>query len=169
MTHNEAESVKDLAKPVVEALGVITERKCLAWHPPDPSTASEPCALCSGTGKVKWKWEPEPGQWCLYGNKLLLITKVTVSVLEVSGGMIEAVKADKVIPILSWETIEKVLEGVEWTRFEFCLIDGYKFKASSYHAAQMGDDCPVVCTAVGKSRQEAVMKAVIKLGEEKHD
>ena len=50
MTQQQADSVKDLAKPTVETLIVITERKCSncrgkgGW-----------CWACSGTGKVKIK------------------------------------------------------------------------------------------------------------------
>lgn len=168
MNQTEAESVKDLAKPVVEALKKVAERECVAWHPPDPSTASEPCALCNNTGKVGWKWQPKVGEWCLYGNTLLLITKVTVSVLEVSSGMVEVVKANKVIPILSWETIKRVLEKCNHRTYTSISDSGNALCQICFYGRRKGRH-NVMAKANGKSRQQAVMLATIKLGEEKHD
>jgi len=176
-----------LAKPTVDALKKIAERQekespsCRGKrNKPYPFDA---CVECDGIGKEshdwrpdeclaidkvkgKWEWEPKVGEWCLYGNTLLLITKVTVSVLEVSGGMIEAVKADKVVPLLHWERIEEILEGMG---YYFTRGEEVEQAEDVLYIKKEGLDnlrLNIEIDFRDKSRQEAVQRAVIELGKE---
>jgi len=101
--------------------------------------------------KLGWKWEPKVGEWFLdaVSGEIFLIDR-------------DDVKDDSdclhgyVIPILHWEEIERVLEGMGYeleVRMRECAI-----------SLQQSGDCVVLVGA--ESRQSAVMKAVIKLGEE---
>ena len=187
MIQEQALEVKNLAKPVVEALGVITERECpecegsgfeKEYEPlheiqrdMDRDKPIEKCDECNGTGKVGWKWEPKVGEWFLTETPKLELWLLEKNYWIEESGRITGFR--KVIPILHWEEIERVLEGVGYkteldessTLYkEFVIwderrkiprdVDSYKFP--NWHGR-------------GKSRQQAVMLATIKLGEEKHD
>lgn len=136
MIQNEAESVKDLAKPnndVLERLG--------------------------------WKWKPEPGEWFLnkQGNPRLMI--------GFNGYHIEDAEnliyyPPEIVPILHWEEIERVLEGVGYIiEIETFSFTNYNPYCKIYKKLNFAEIERIVKQS-GKSRQEAVMKAVIKLAEE---
>lgn len=176
MTQQQAIEVKDLAKPTVEAVALIAKRKCpeckgkgavFGWidFPSDPHPN---CSNCNGTGKVKWKWEPKWNDLAYLSGTLVSIRKwwilpsqeimCMVDRPEICGDGIVIPQKD-LIPILHWEEIERVLEGV-----------GYWVKVDPYggNRAMIGSlpkHYQVENWVNGKCRQEAVMKAVIKLGE----
>ena len=182
MTKEIAESVKHLAKPVVEALEKVTESQCpkcggygghyrVRKKKYSIGGGHEDCPTCSGTGKVKWKWEPEPGEWCIILGKLHLITeidgKIVIKVVPEPPIYDRPLEKSDVIPILPWEIIEKVLEDVYDARFEFsrgkeikwvCSVELHqnRFLKNGYYRTIVSS---------GKSCQEAVMLAVIGLGE----
>jgi len=162
-----------LAKDTVEALGVITEREC-----PECSSCGLyrlnkhgkmvdelECFTCSGTGKIGWKWEPKPGEWCVLWDKAVLIYRTYDDKVIVNLGQPEH-RAKNVIPILHWEEIERVLEGVGY----YLKLNHYDQENGSAFVARFDrektneflPEHEVPC----KSRQEVVMRAVIKLGEE---
>lgn len=178
MTQKEAESVKNLAKPTVEALEVVTERECdycngAGWRneaiiesgsPPTITPAKPTCSNCNGTGKLLWKWEPKVGGWCLLNDErvaneeLFLISDdddlVYVCSLAPQG---------KVIPILHWEEIERVLEGVGYKLGMNKFTD--KQGITTYGAWFFAEECWSQAID-GKSRQRAVMRVVIELGKQ---
>lgn len=186
MTQQQADSVKDLAKPVVEVLLRITERECsfckgtgevgeLIVHTISANKKIADgiyCDTCNGTGKVKWKWEPK------WNDKVItdLGTVAQVTMIMPNGQIVLRDQLDKhfygtqkdgewlvssnpfgehIIPILHWEEIERVLERV-----------GYPLSIEKYGCDIYRGE--IVAHSIAKSRQSAVMKAVIKLGEEIH-
>lgn len=164
MTQELAESVKDLAKPTVEALGVITERECPECCPDLPHYQ---CKICSGTGKMAWKWKPKVREW-FYWVHYREIKPELVQDSEMCSTLSASMEhGTSAIPILPWEEIERVLEGVGYYLQMNKPLDVYikkgemKVGCSIY---QIGRD-DFIRFAQAKSRQEAVMKAVIKLGE----
>lgn len=164
MTQEMAESVKHLAKDTVEALRRIggSIKKCLECdgHGIRDSApwGDQICPKCKGTGKVGgWNWEEKVGEWFLYPKNLLgdmqLVTSVELYHLHAWGEDFE-ISFKGLIPILHWEEIERVLEGM-----------GYSVSVYRDCCSISKGNTPLV-EADGKSRQEAVMRAVIKLGEE---
>jgi len=112
--------------------------------------ACDRCGACQGKDEPKrWKWEPNYYDWVLFRGcaRILMDTP-------------KSAKRDEYIPILHWEEIERVLESVGYN-----ILIGYR--------TEQGYFCQIVggkrADAWGKSRQEAVMKAVIKLGEDQND
>ncbi len=106
-----------------------------------------------------WSWTPRVGDYCLWGEAVLLITDVDDYILYISGiDMIEAVNVNQVIPILEWEVIEGILEKGGYAS----IIHEHK---EGYHAGFYMIE-KVTGEEYGKSRQEAVMKAVIELGKD---
>lgn len=171
MNQSEADSVKDLAKPVVEALGRITERECPQCKGAgeyivdiggpgieNSEPCTEYCSKCFSTGKVKWKWEPKVGEFYLLYGKLHLVTDPLIA----RERFINVWKKDgvKPIPILPWEELERVLEGVDYK----LVIEPKRFNTYSCYIY----DSNHKVWAKDKERQPTVMKAVIQLGKELH-
>ncbi len=159
MNQQQAESVKDLAKLTVKALERIVEREC---------------RVCSDTGKVKWKWEPEVGEFCLwicgaYPDSMELVVEVT----EINGGkyvrFVDKNKweeAEGFTPILPWEEIERVLEECNHRTYTSISDSGNALCQICFRGRRKGRH-NVMAKANGKSRQEAVMLATIELDKEK--
>ena len=170
MNQTEAEFVKDLAKPVVEALEKVTEREC-------PECKGEPikgtfhfeskvCILCNGTGKVKWKWKPKVGEWYLTPDDEV---RCIGDELDLESIPIVVDLNPAYIPILHWEEIERVLEGVGYYVDTRKLTPyGCGHKELSVSEIYLINSPDFISDGKGESRQEAVMQAVIKLGEEIH-
>ncbi len=107
------------------------------------------CPICRGKGVLKYSWTPQVGEWCM-NNKFL-----KGSPLIITKGNCPDPKY--YTPILEWEEIERVLKKV-----------GYKLKIretsqGEYFALIKGQ---TEVGGIGKSRQQAVMRAVIELGKE---
>lgn len=179
MTQSEAESVKDLAKSTIEALEVIMgnmEQDCPNCVESSSfyDGGTKYCPICSGTRKViqQWKWKPEIGQFSLSNGKVYLITNIDDLGNDKLGvAYCAEVRKENVTPILSWETIERVLDGVGYN-LHIGLPSLIIKEAAKYRfQCNIGKDYEHKSSGLGKSRQEAVMKAVIKLGkkEEKND
>jgi len=122
----------------------------------------------------EWEWNPEIGEWCLikkkWGTTLKNVVGIIVLVNEDKNIVrVEAVvetdsiffsgwyRQKDLIPILHWEKLEEILEGLGYMvdiRLEqgnfICEVDGYEYWADGK----------------GKTRQEAMMRAVIKLSKE---
>ncbi len=164
MNQTEALEVKDLARSVVEALGIITERECgeckgcgrvkNIFLPGEIG-----CITCKGTGKVKYVWQPKPGEWCIWGEETLLIIDIDNCGLGdyVLKTPTMNVHINQVVPILPWETIERVLIEV-----------GYSLDLHARFSCQIHPPGVVNSWSKGgvwaNTRQEAVMLAVIELG-----
>lgn len=110
-----------------------------------------------------WEWKPEVRERCLWGEAVLLVTDINDYKLSVSGvEIIEEVNVNQVIPILSWQEIKRVLEGM-----------GYIVKVRDQK--DFGRECRYNCgiysdkLGVGTSaptQQEAVMLTVDRLAKE---
>jgi len=120
----------------------------------------------------KWEWEPEIGDWFLLNDYPYVVAGVlwytiankvdnepqpddAISVVYVKSHTIQTEAHDNVIPLPHWEKLEEIMEGLGY------ILQG-PFKDKSCFVARFG----VKGWAEGKSRQEAVMRAIIKLGEE---
>lgn len=164
-----------LAKPFNEALEKIAERqerecpncagftiKMVADHW-GLRTKRRPCPTCNGTGKIKgkWEWEPKLGEWysIQLENQLPTLKLVTEDNLD-------SVKQSKtwkrLIPILHWEEdIEPILKGMGCS-LEFTdkgIIENYGAVISDRK-----NRTKAIFLGEGKTRQLAVMRAVIELG-----
>ncbi len=182
-----------LAKPFNDALKKIAERqKCPECNGvgrfalskegviADPCHTHIKCPKCNGTGKGKWEWEPEVGEWCIYCNKRFLISHVSKNIVEyyVELGRGFSVKANLCIPFLPWETIEKILEGMgyvfqsprDWLgEHRFNERSNYELWISTASRSSRASAHKDFRTgyAESKSRQLAVMRAVIELAKKK--
>jgi len=131
--------------------------------------------------KGKWEGKPEVGEWCIYkkNNEIALIvfhwpktesnkyeTLEVAFPLGTNRGIEEF--ADEFIPLLHWERIEEILEGMgvgyevkidKWQGFE---REGQNFRVSIRQNGVL-----MVGTHRTKTRQLAVMRAVIELVKEK--
>jgi len=120
-----------------------------------------------------WRWKPKMGEWCIYENNLRLITQVDANYIVrlkkvVWGFDEEWMEKSKVIPILHWEKIEKILEKRDYDLYVdlnetlelYIPPEGHYAKFLNYR------DRSIWAEGVGKTRQEAVMQAVVRLGEQ---
>lgn len=158
MNRNQALAVEDLAKPCYEALKKISKRVKLGVR----------------IKLEEWKWEPEVGEWVLakhFHPQVRLIAATsdgwawTAYRTEEQGLSCHSVTGD-CIPILHWERIEEILEGMGYylqmnKPLDVSIEKGtMKVGCSIY---QTGKD-DFITFAQAKSRQEVVMLAVIELG-----
>lgn len=177
-----SKEAQELAKPCYEALKKIAERqgeKCSRCNGLGTiySFGKEvsACFICHGTGKVKgkWKWKPEVGEWCLWKDKPYVIYEVEENIGPDIGYRDTRIAAPydfhyvmrkNLTPILHWEKIEEILKQLGYVLTgDSWLGDTYNTWIYSEHDKFFGDPL-VMCN--GKTRQLAVMRAVIELGKE---
>ena len=106
--------------------------------------------------KGKWEWEPQVGEWY-------------ISPMDIIHLIPERQELSKdyqklCIPLLHWERIEEILEGIGlgfgvWRTFEGVSLEMYWLEDNPNQ-----DPCVIIEKA--KSRQEAAYKAVIELAKE---
>jgi len=117
-----------------------------------------------------WEWVPERGEFAIRKQPSTLKPYL----IEYEGffeGCIETcnyglVAKDNIIPILDWERIEEILEGVGY-ELEFRTghrVDGKKGDKNYLCWLNIGKK--VYATEFGETRQLAVMRAVVRLGKE---
>ena len=151
---------QELAKATVEAIKKIAERQ----EKECPECKGKgilglpSCRLCKGSGRVKgkWEWEPEVGEWYYqdFGNgKLLLVKDEHVRLDIIEDLYVEHVK---LTPLLHWEKIEEILEGMGYELGLHNWLEN-KYQGSIYFNNRR------LFGTIGKSHQEAVMLAVIEL------
>jgi len=141
--------VIELAKPCVEAIKKISKAK----------------------GK-EWKWKPEVGEWCLWKKHphLVLEPEGQDNWFTIYVDKDEAyyhrlvVPLKRCIPLLHWEKLEGILEDLGY----FLEVEKIGCEDCECLILKGTGDPDTECIAVGrgKTRQEAVMRAIIKLGEE---
>lgn len=185
------EAIK-LAKPLIEAIKTIAERQekecpeckgrglmpteyIATGNYDDEST--ETCRECNGLCKVKGKWEWEP-RW----NELALLDGTLVSIRQhwltsdkrkvcrVAGKNEKSftVMKEKLLPILLWERIEEILEGMGYfIRVQSWSIDNkrlyrHEFYAEIWNLAKNNRE--YIVSQHASTTQQAVQKAVIELG-----
>ena len=171
MNYDEASSVKELAAPVMKVLEGL-ELECpktatYITHPID-------CHICNGTGKAYYSYTPQVGEWIINEDKYVdLIAKI-----DGRGGLwtshdyedgsicqhelVYIGVTNKCIPILHWEEIERVLEKAGYGVTVDEELDRRRDKVFS--VGIIWDRGALSCDNM-YSRQEAVCRAVIALGE----
>ncbi|KKN72824.1 hypothetical protein LCGC14_0406790 [marine sediment metagenome] len=115
------------------------------------------CSHCV-KGKLSYSWTPQVGEFSLLEGKVFLVKEKPYE----CGKSFYKLHEDA-IPILEWEVIEEILEKAG---YELEIIRGKTSKeffigihSLDYHRVSRAMGC-------AKSRQQAVMKAVIELGKE---
>ena len=179
MTQKTAISVKHLAKPTVEAIQTIVkrvEKKCPECNGRGWYLAKDPvdCSECNGTGKVKgeWKWEPEVFELFIYRREIFVIDDVERDVITPKDWVIRyydkkmvvkdrLINSSKVIPILHWEKIEEILEGMGHKLKLNETINTKTFQ-KGWHVT-ICDESKPLADGLGKDRQTSAMLAVIEL------
>jgi len=127
--------------------------------------------VCKVLKKLGWKeWKPEEGEWGIYEGKAHLITQVDgnwVMVKKLVWGFDEEwIEKSKVVPILHWEKIEEILEEFS---YDISTEKTYENGVFVFHKAYISirdehDTWRDLAIERGKTRQEAVMRAVVELG-----
>lgn len=168
MTYEQANAVKDLAPgvmKVLEGLEVEECKRCEGKGYMDGQCINyNYCKVCRGTGKVPYTWTPQVGEWCIYKNKILLITHFRKEVLEaeIVFGNISTIIAKDSILIPGWEEIERVLQKAGY------IVDIWNTRSGNYSCdIDDGNDENEMYKGVGKFFQKAMMLAVLELGENK--
>lgn len=167
-----SEEAITLAKPCYEAIKKISKR---GINPMTGALLTIP----------KWEWEPEVGERCIYSpnrkiyagqavGKIGLVWPHDASFynnkkIEVifGDGLSLYTKIDEFIPLLHWEKIEEILEGMryeiridrEYTYYSPATGDGEGYKQCFCKIGKLPNS--IIVTA--KTRQEAIQGAVIKL------
>lgn len=115
--------------------------------------------------KGKWEWEPEVGEFVIIYGQVVLVKSVWPEALHYGISLeyglhgIEGYAKDY-IPLLHWERIEKILEGMGYELDVFKSIKEHLFVCSVHRNSK------IVLVVRAKSRQLAVTQAVIELGKE---
>lgn len=147
----------ELAKPCVEAIKKISKAK----------------------GK-KWEWKPETGDWCIvlgYSNAVGLIGLIEKDI-NVSGlAYVECnvfipkfedndwYEREKLVPLLHWEKLEKIMEDLEYELSVYKVAN--TLDAHECFRCEIWEEDNILCAyEEADTRQEAVMRAIIRLGEE---
>lgn len=168
MNIREASSVKPYTLDCYNAIKTIAgERECEICQGKGRVASGtalfKDCRKCNGTGKVKgeWKWEPERGEFALRQplSEVDLITRIlSHGILRLSSeeGCTFDEPAHKFIPILHWERIEEILEGMDY---------GIEFDPDHRGCTLTGGN-GIQVYKKAKSRQQAIMQSVIALGKE---
>lgn len=123
--------------------------------------------------KGRWKWEPKVGEYFMHftsvsHSKFYLITEVDKTfvwfAMTVGGyGTAKHTDLHNWIPLLHWERIERVLEEMG---YYLKIWDTENTKIGSGYYVVIGEKKSPITEDLGKTRQEAVMKAVIELEKE---
>jgi len=191
-----------LTPKVIEAIKKIAgEKKCSeckgeGWiSTPDFDDSSkedfiDKCRSCNGTGKIKgWEWEPEWNELALLNNEIVSIrqhwlTTDKIKACRVAGRNEKSITVmngyplykpnckDKLIPLLHWERIEEILEGMGYRIYVDGFYMGRDLKARKsaeckiYEYEEHLQGGVLLVKIEAKTRTEAVYAAVIELGKE---
>ncbi len=181
MNYEQANKVKHLAPNVNKVLERL-EVECPVCNGTTRETKrkgrevwTDPCYNCmtAGTGKSSYSWTPQVGEWCSTNRYIkpdlcCLIVGIRKDEVRLHNRSFRF-KYKNVTPILSWETIEGILK-----QNKYVIIFEGEYECEIWRAKQEGklglyltNDDILQVIGEGKSRQKAVMKAVIELGKEK--
>lgn len=133
--------------------------------------------------KGKWEWEPEVGEWCIVKDKrvrrkgwdtrmgLIVSVNLSICTIKTENGLNYII--ENCIPLLHWERIEEILEGMGYDVFLYDQDFGASKTANKYEAT-IWKPAPIDCQKEkpfterrGETRQLALLRAVIELGKEK--
>jgi len=131
--------------------------------------------IAQAKGK-EWEWEPEIGDFFLIGKEMgIVVDEDWVSLHTFKGiyiepkekrGVVNIFYIEKVVPVLHWEKLEKIMNSLGYCLIleliEMYDIDMYDsgFQAVFWEKLSKKDN--LCCLPVCKTRQEAVMQAIIK-------
>jgi len=122
--------------------------------------------IAKAKGK-KWEWEPKVGDYCIdkFGGSVVFIYAIDGEELYLSHGLTQyntyANKKNKLIPLLHWEKLEKIME-----KFGYKMYVKFETIGGNHYQCGIRNGTAVLVLEIGKTRQEAVMRAIIRLGEE---
>ena len=126
------------------------------------------------SARREWEWKPEVGEWCLYKSRIDLLLQ------DEDGHWYFGIRRDRLfgelhtlanpvcfygianlIPLLHWEKLEDILEDLGF----FLEVEkiGRKDCKCLILKGSGGPETECVAAGSGKTRQEAVMRAVIEL------
>ena len=123
--------------------------------------------------KGKWEWKPEVGEQFIgvHGMPIVIAGIIDVPLIfgtenrrlqYLSMDKVREIFVKDVIPLLHWERIEEILEGMGYgLLLKREDIGGKHYQAEFWNKNTWGHKL-----SVGKTRQEAVMRAVIEVGKE---
>jgi len=175
MSQKPTDEAIDLALPCHEAIkAIVGERACKECggtgvlpkvdprKPMNVQITCRACEPCHGTGKVGWKWKPKWNELAYLDGKIVSIrqhwtTSQKVEMCRVAGSdekSITIVKG-KLIPILPWEKILRILRDLGYSMF-------VEAQSHNCRATISRDDMEIV-RKVGGDCQSAVMQSVIAL------
>lgn len=168
MNYEEADSVKHLASGVNKVLEGL-EWKCNGTGCENgivkiikPVKGEVTCPICKG--KTHYSWTPQVGGWCVCEGEVCLIVKGKpddslsfnqIGLLTRVNGIMNRSPATAT-PILPWEEIERIIKQAGY-RIDIC---------PGYECTIIGRYSECLAKTLAKSRQEAVYRAVIALGEQ---
>lgn len=110
--------------------------------------------------KLGWKWKAEIGEWCIdTAGELRLISRLDVDGSPQRNTWHGYEYIDEPIPILHWEEIERVLEGMGY----YISFTSDVWANYGVLIAQNRHDIDKAVLGKGESRQEAMMRATIQL------
>ena len=182
---------QELAKPCYEAIKKIAERTKIecpicAGRGREPvigdyamRQTSQECERCNGTGKVKgkWEWKPEGHDTCINEKGPHKIEYIVLSFADnhltldppVLGNPWTESLRWKFIPLLHWERIEEILEGMGYDlSIDIIGATGQIYLPPQGHHIEIYDKYnKLKAEADAKTRQVAVQKAVIELAKRK--
>lgn len=142
------------------------------------------CPTCNGTGKLKYVWKPQVGEWVLFKDELCLISCINIWAIWTSqdvhsynedgtyaGSTVMAERMFKkdCVPLLPWETIERVLRehGIQLELLRKPNKSWLIWKHTcSLKTLEGYEKTFTVSSEWCNTRQEAVMLAVIELAKE---
>lgn len=169
-----------LAKATIEAIKKIAERqKCpeckgkgySKWIGHGSKAYGLKCKTCNGSGKVEWEWKPEVGERFIHKKKIFLVINTEQCGIfpfpyfihyhdeEMCLGMKDRqTESRKVIPLLYWERILRILRGLGYGVFVETQLHNCR--------ATISRDGAEIVRKIGEGSQSAMMQAVIELGKE---
>lgn len=171
-----------LAKDSVEAIKTLAERqekecpKCRGagqrFYPDFDDSSKEDyldkCDCKNGKIKGKWEWKPEWGDVFLLVNSLCIfncfvddrVCFITHTWEESQERPIDYFE-DAAIPLLPWEKIERVLEGMGYRLITSGFLGHFRIEIYSKNKKNIADQ--ILISTSGEDRQPLVMRAVIEM------
>jgi len=160
MNYEQANAVKELApgvNKVLEGLGGLEVECpiCKGRGYKDNGLHFPKCKKCNGTGKVKYSWIPQVGQFFLTPDNEV---RCIGNGLDLENIMVAKDLNDKYIPILEWEECFEVLVKAGHSA-QMDYSTGYKSFCTIKRPG-------LTCAEIGSNPTEAAYKAILRLGKE---
>lgn len=110
----------------------------------------------------KWEWIPEWGDWVVHNHKARIVIGINPNWITLATGNEEqaGVLKSSCTPLLHWEKLEEIMYQLGFTMENPTFLSVWKTHFSDQSGTKYRE-------GYGKTRQEAVQKAVIALAKEK--